>query len=104
MYVRECFRYGSGYTLQAKINPAVVTPDNILRESPLFPVANEPPAVSKRPNVATSHNEQSEVAPLSRADVMVDTTGLKHFIEQSFHGARLVEEHQVCVHHINTVE
>ena len=75
----------------------MVTPENILRESPLLPVATEAPADSERPSVTTSHNEPSKAVPLSRADVMMDTTGLKHFIEQSFHGARLVEEHQVCI-------
>ena len=92
MYVYVC-RYGSGYTLQAKINSAIVAPTNIpnpTSESPL-------PALEAETSVAAPHNVPPKTVAVGSAQgVVIDTTGLKYFIEQSFPGARLVEEHQVC--------
>ena len=96
-----CVRYGSGYTLQAKINPAMVTPANIpnpTSEPPLHPLQTEPPLVNEEAHVDAPYNDPARTEAVSRAHgVVIDTTGLKYFIEQSFQGARLVEEHQVCV-------
>ena len=99
MYV--CVRYGAGYTLQAKVNPAMVIPENIPNpssESPLLPLETnyEPQAGSEELNVSASARDM----PRSRAHNI--TIVLKHFIEQRFHGARLLEECQVCafIHNI----
>ena len=96
--VYMAFRFGSGYTLQAKINPltnGIVTPETTNKPSTgsLLPNLETTPLTnSKEASVAISyHADTSAVVQGSTAD----TTGLKNFIEQSFQGARLMEEHQV---------
>ena len=106
MYTPVCVRYGSGYTLQAKIYPAMMRRENIpssSRDSSSLPLESEQQAVSERPSVGATYRNPSGTVAVSRTQ---GTTDLKHFIEQSFYGARLVEQHQVCVlyHHSNITD
>ena len=77
----------------------MVTPDITPKsssESPL-PALNLSTAVSKEDSGAFSHAAEPSAAGPARDDATVDTAPLKAFIEEKFRGARLMEEHQVCV-------
>ena len=95
------FRFGSGYTLQAKINPldaGINNPDTTPKTSlsPLLPVETSTQQVSTNETEVVHHTDR--IAATGRGETYgagVDTRALKSFIEESFQGALLMEEHQV---------
>ena len=96
------FRFGSGYTLQAKVNPALAgqeTPDSTPKSSsgsPLPPLETNDPGVN-RGTSSSGAFPQVGAAGVGGGGDQVDTGGFKYFVEQKFPGAVLMEEHQVCV-------
>ena len=95
------FRFGSGYTLQAKVNPALAgqeTPDSTPKSSsgsPLPPLETNDPGVNRGASSSGAF-PQVGAAGVGGGEDQVDTGGFKYFVEQKFPGAVLMEEHQVC--------
>ena len=79
-------RFGSGYTLQAKVNPAMA--GDPTSPPPYSSLTTAPPGQPTGPHM------QSGVVGGAQEGI-IDATPLKLFIEQSFQGAVLLEEHQV---------
>ena len=100
-------RFGAGYTLQAKVNPLLAgleTPENTPKSSsasPLPPLETAAPEVNRGTSSSSTFSQESGGGGVGvggrGGGEDLDTTALKHFLEQSFPGAALMEEHQVCV-------
>ena len=104
-------RFGSGYTLQAKVNPLLAgqeTPPQTTPKSsagsPLLPLETEDPVVNRGTSSGTFSQGSADRVTASAAGgggglsgglQEMDTNALKYFIDQSFPGAVLMEEHQV---------
>ena len=72
------YRFGDGYTLQAKVSTTKTNPVQDSQQSPAQSLSSPQPQV---------------LASLLQPEF--DTSALKNFIQQTFPGAMLMEEHQV---------
>lgn len=103
MYSFLC-RFGDGYTLQAKVPATKTSPAQGSQQSPAEPPSSphqEVPASTKTspaqqsPTESLSSPQHQVPASPPQPELMFDTFALRTFIEQTFSGARLMEEHQV---------
>ena len=101
MHLLHACRFGSGYTLQAKINPDGISTPDTPSVSPLLPIETSTSVANSSKDKLASHGPSVAAAVRGGGDgAVVDTSALKSFIEESFQGAMLMEEHQVCFYRL----
>ncbi len=90
------FRFGSGFTLQAKVKLSAPTEPEVIPQSPKTSSFRRP--VSPLRSLGSSSPDSLTVTPLGGGGTFnpYDTTSLHIFIREAFHEAVLLEEHQVC--------